>query len=276
MKSIKGFTLIELLVVIAIIAILAAILFPVFAQAREKARAISCLSNSKQLGLSIDIYNQDNDEAGPTGSDNWAHADGWAGQVMPYVKSVQVFRCPDDSPNAIVSYAYNSNFLNYDYPNIPSSIGLAAMVAPSTTIRLSEVANNTSGPDSFWFTADLLAQGFDGGGSPGGNGLGQAVGYCTPNTWWCLWATGYPSNATPSFSAPNFASPDGRHTAGSNYIFGDGHAKWLRGSAVSAGYINNPAWGVPPCGFPDGPNGANAAAQSSLSTCGVTASYSPF
>jgi prepilin-type N-terminal cleavage/methylation domain-containing protein len=70
-KSNKGFTLIELLVVIAIIAILAAILFPVFAQAREKARQTSCLSNCKQIGLSLQMYAQDYDETLPNAGPNW-------------------------------------------------------------------------------------------------------------------------------------------------------------------------------------------------------------
>ncbi len=87
----RGFTLIELLVVIAIIAILAAILFPVFAQAREKARAITCISNLKQLGLSIAQYEQDNDEKTPPGANQYGGAEGWAGQVYPYTKSTQVF-----------------------------------------------------------------------------------------------------------------------------------------------------------------------------------------
>jgi len=113
-KTRKGFTLIELLVVIAIIAILAAILFPVFAQAREKARAISCLSNMKQLGLGLYQYTQDYDEqliknyyAFPAGGGwgtngqvfyNWRHA------VQPYVKNTGIMACPSSQ------YFNNSQF----------------------------------------------------------------------------------------------------------------------------------------------------------------------
>ena len=93
----KGFTLIELLVVIAIIAILAAILFPVFAQAREKARQSSCSSNLKQLATANLMYAQDYDETFSIGlgSDWWM--DTWIRTTQPYVKNFQVYRCPSDS-----------------------------------------------------------------------------------------------------------------------------------------------------------------------------------
>src|SRR4030088_3180573 len=102
-----GFTLIELLVVIAIIAILAAILFPVFAQAREKARGTSCLSNAKQLGTAFQMYLQDYDEKAParyaacpsTGPTDAANIPVvtqklWSGVIQPYVKNTQIFICP--------------------------------------------------------------------------------------------------------------------------------------------------------------------------------------
>jgi prepilin-type N-terminal cleavage/methylation domain-containing protein/prepilin-type processing-associated H-X9-DG protein len=102
-RRFKGFTLIELLVVIAIIAILAAILFPVFAQAREKARAISCMSNCRQVGIGYAMYTQDADEMTPTvykgsysgGLDGGNYTPNWYVPLMPYVKSWNLFLCPD-------------------------------------------------------------------------------------------------------------------------------------------------------------------------------------
>jgi prepilin-type N-terminal cleavage/methylation domain-containing protein/prepilin-type processing-associated H-X9-DG protein len=100
----SAFTLIELLVVIAIIAILAAILFPVFAQAREKARAISCLSNTKQIGLGLYMYVEDYDEMMPAAFANVAPINGgnsgcpidFESQIAPYVKNQQLYKCPSD------------------------------------------------------------------------------------------------------------------------------------------------------------------------------------
>lgn len=107
MKKQRGFTLIELLVVIAIIAILAAILFPVFAQARESARMTSCLSNMKQLGLGLMMYAQDSDEnypviysgygmdyttVTPNDHEGWM----WKNAIGPYVKSKGIFGCPSN------------------------------------------------------------------------------------------------------------------------------------------------------------------------------------
>ena len=98
-----AFTLIELLVVIAIIAILAAILFPVFAQAREKARQTQCLSNTKQLGLGISQYIQDYDETLPMGgwTDPSGSVDRWFEMVYPYVRNVGVFVCPSETRTSI-------------------------------------------------------------------------------------------------------------------------------------------------------------------------------
>ena len=246
----SAFTLIELLVVIAIIAILAAILFPVFAQAREKARSASCLSNMKQIGLAIMQYEQDYDETTPNGINPYGGGNGWAGQIYPYVKSTGLFHCPSDQTTGTLygSYGYNKNVTNGS-PNAPNgsptSYSLAQYKAPARTILLFEVVNSTS----YDITLPSTNPGSDNylpyfGGSPAGNGNGGSYdpgGYNaqpvagTPKDGYIKYATGYMNGVTTENQGSYFA-PNGRHSEGSNYLFVDGHSKWLKGRQVSPGY----------------------------------------
>ena len=140
-SKLRGFTLIELLVVIAIIAILAAILFPVFARVREKARQTSCESNLKQLGLAYMQYAQDNDEAMP-GSSFWGLD--WAPKLYPYIKAGGVYRCPDDpttSLNGWSAVSYSENAAIADFPTANQTMSgcpLASFLAPASTVLLFE------------------------------------------------------------------------------------------------------------------------------------------
>ncbi len=130
----KAFTLIELLVVIAIIAILAAILFPVFARARENARRASCQSNLKQIGLGIVQYTQDYDEGFPPAATG--NPDGWnAGTrltwrqiIQPYVKSTQLFACPSNPQNQRIADPARAG-----YPAMPQSYGANGRIMHDNT-----------------------------------------------------------------------------------------------------------------------------------------------
>lgn len=120
-----GFTLIELLVVIAIIAILAAILFPVFARAREKAREANCISNQKQIGLALHMYAADYDDLLPLANTDVVTSGppGLPDIIHPYVKNVQIFRCPSDRDGRFqangTSYDYGYGFLDVGMPPQP-------------------------------------------------------------------------------------------------------------------------------------------------------------
>jgi len=146
----KGFTLIELLVVIAIIAILAAILFPVFAKAREKARQTSCASNLKQIGLAALQYGQDYDETIAIGWENGGEASYWYARWYVYTKNTQMWNCPSFRRGNVNFAPLSSPTLNaeLDYCSICESragnvITLALSKSPSENMLVSETAGST-------------------------------------------------------------------------------------------------------------------------------------
>lgn len=227
----NAFTLIELLVVIAIIAILAAILFPVFATAREKARQTSCASNEKQLGLALLQYIQDYDEYAPSNAPTVGA--GWAGDIYPYVKSTGVFTCPDDpstatAPASVVSYGANVNALScWESPvGMPCWNNSAKWASPAVSVSLFEVRSPTGQAETGNITQPNETSSCAGFGSTqflsGGNWY--ATGVLDTNY------TGAPQPG-PGTNMPLMP----RHTQGSEFLFLDGHVKWLQPQYVNGG-----------------------------------------
>ncbi|MFO8081494.1 MAG: prepilin-type N-terminal cleavage/methylation domain-containing protein [Armatimonadota bacterium] len=203
MRRRKGFTLIELLVVIAIIAILAAILFPVFARAREKARQTSCLSNVKQMNLGFLMYAQDYDE---TMAPRYYRYDSsvaggphWDTLIYPYTMNTNIYDCPSTRAR---SYGYNNGTLDY--------APIADAHRPAELVVLCDVKKGWT--------------------SSGGTGWPRSVG--RPSRFGS--PPQIPDNdedAEPLEGDPAYTGrARGLHNGGANVGFLDGHAKWLRTS----------------------------------------------
>lgn len=263
----SAFTLIELLVVIAIIAILAAILFPVFAQAREKARGASCLSNEKQIGTATYMYVQDYDESYPLlvsfgtripnpldpndrpgGTTGKGRRPMWQALIYPYIKSWEVYNCPSDpfkktdpiSRYHYLSYGYNGGYLcNFTSftPNASDASGqmwpginLAANLRPAQIIAFADSSGKDPGVGYYVEGAEV---------EPPDASPSKQIWYCCGSNGSTIgWGVdggslcGGPNHVTGCF-AP-------RHQEGGNFVFCDGHAKYLKTGAAAAGTNYSP------------------------------------
>ncbi len=254
----SAFTLIELLVVIAIIAILAAILFPVFAQAREKARGISCLSNSKQTSLASMMYSQDYDEMfvvniAPNSDASGLYDDGgkydnywWPKLLEPYFKSWGMLKCPDGGdPQGVFgsgskAWWYNQmrrSYMGYNYsylsPWRDDDSSLVCVSGHSEPVSLSAVAQPSS-------TLEFVDSTFDWDISSGRREWGYSDVNAPDSAKWypdahtCVWTPSWDWRAGEKmpYELGN-AAP--RHTDGLNVAWCDGHVKYMRWQGLTAG-----------------------------------------
>lgn len=195
----RGFTLIELLVVIAIIAILAAILFPVFARAREKARQSNCVSNVKQIVLGSLMYAQDYDEMFVPSECTTSYP--WTALISPYIKNSQILRCPSyrGTTNTYIGYGINNVHGDGAAAYGPSAAGMPLSYCEdaSAAIAFAEIEGDASaGP---WTVV----------GAEVGHGFDPAASSSTATVRACK-----------------------RHNDGANYGFMDGHAKWYKPGSI--------------------------------------------
>lgn len=266
----RGFTLIELLVVIAIIAILAAILFPVFARARENAKRSSCANNLKQIGMGMLQYTQDYDEKSlpnsVTGSLLGAPGFSWPVLIYPYTKSRQILRCPSNTKNIFtasnpalpqentLNYSYNSYLGGQScggsgssyYPNVPGGRNLAQITLPSQTPMVVEAigvpypAGNEKQDTSLVFLCAGLVANVPTFGVLQGRVLSSATDTQTNNSLTAPFTGANPlvPNLGSGAGAPTgtgMGAPGGTiHFDGTNFLFCDGHVKFLKSPAPNA------------------------------------------
>jgi prepilin-type N-terminal cleavage/methylation domain-containing protein/prepilin-type processing-associated H-X9-DG protein len=257
----RGFTLIELLVVIAIIAILAAILFPVFAQAREKARQITCASNEKQLGLACLMYVEDNNEQFPIGfmyPNGAAAPTSWPQLIAPYLKSTGVLECPDDTLAGIpadglnISYTANGEiWANWGgtpefIPVGPMSVASGAWDYDSEGVGALNDSEITF-PDDSILISESWSQAWykTWPNNYGGGDIGNATGFWSMRD--VIDGNSNPMpNATNSPTAGWFNGPNGAVSAHmgtsidngglANFVFCDGHVKAMSPPTTFSGW----------------------------------------